>query len=50
MTPGKVPTNHLDRALMELVECKSALSRFLREARATMRRNRIVQIERRLHP
>jgi hypothetical protein len=50
MTSGKIPTNHLDRALMGLVKSKSALPRFLREARATMRRNRIVQIERRLNP
>jgi hypothetical protein len=50
MTPGKIPANHLDRALMALVKSKSALPRFLREARATMRRNRIVQIERRLNP
>jgi len=33
MTPGKIPANDLDRALMALVKSKSALPRFLREAR-----------------
>jgi hypothetical protein len=31
MTPKKIPTNDLDRALMALVKSKSALPRFLRE-------------------
>ena len=31
MTSGKIPTSHLDRALMTLVKSKSALPRFLRE-------------------
>ncbi len=31
MTPRKIPTNDLDRALMALVKSKSALPRFLRE-------------------
>jgi hypothetical protein len=35
MTAGKIPTNHLDRVLMALVKSRSALPRFLREARAT---------------
>jgi hypothetical protein len=30
MTPKKIPTNDLDRALMALVKSKSALPRFLR--------------------
>ena len=31
MSPKKVPTNDLDRALMALAKSKSALPRFMRE-------------------